>query len=131
MERAARIFVIKVLLLHALAFVLLLILTGIGVRNAYGRAQKQAVDQAPGWRVLAPVPLQTICVRHEPEGLSGEALDRHTLAWAERVNRSGRAYVTPAQLQGSWMVRLSLGSTTTEQADVEALWQTLQWSVAA
>lgn len=46
MERAARIFAIRVLLLHALAFVLLLILTGIGVRNAYRRAQEQAIDQA-------------------------------------------------------------------------------------
>lgn len=92
---------------------------------------KQAVEQAPDWQVVAPVPLQTICVRHAPAGLSGAALDQHTLAWAERINRSGRAYVTPAQLQGSWMVRLSLGSTLTEQADVEALWQTLQWSVAA
>src|SRR5947207_1950318 len=32
------------------------------------------------WRVLAPVPLQTLCVRHEPPGLEGEAPDRHTLA---------------------------------------------------
>jgi serine phosphatase RsbU (regulator of sigma subunit) len=46
MEHAARIFAIRVLLLHVLAFVLLLILTGIGVRNAYQRAQEQAIDQA-------------------------------------------------------------------------------------
>lgn len=103
------------------------------IRRDLAMAQwlKQAVDQAPDWRVVAPVPLQTVCVRHEPAGLAGDALDRHTLAWAERVNRSGRAYVTPAQLQGRWMVRLSLGSSTTEQSDVEALWQVLQWSVAA
>src|SRR5262249_53063184 len=40
----------------------------------------EAVRAAPGWRVLAPVPLQTVCVRHEPPGLAGEALDGHTLA---------------------------------------------------
>ena len=28
--------------------------------------------------------------------LTGEALDRHTLAWVERINRSGAAYLTPA-----------------------------------
>ena len=53
-------------------------------------------ERAPGWRVVAPVNLQTVCLRHEPEGLEGEALDRHTLDWADRLNRSGRAYVTPA-----------------------------------
>lgn len=46
MERAARIFAIRVLLLHVLGFVLLLIFTGIGVRNAYDRAQEQAIEQA-------------------------------------------------------------------------------------
>jgi aromatic-L-amino-acid decarboxylase len=80
------------------------------------------VRAAPGWRVLAPVPLQTVCVRHEPPGLAGEALDRHTLDWAERVNRSGGAYLTPAVLAGRWMVRVSVGAEATERAHVEALW---------
>jgi aromatic-L-amino-acid/L-tryptophan decarboxylase len=75
-----------------------------------------------GWKVLAPVPLQTICVRHQPDGLSGAQLDEHTLAWAERVNRSGHAYVTPAVLDGRWMVRVSIGALTTERPHVEALW---------
>src|SRR2546428_228430 len=37
------------------------------------------VKAAQGWQVLAPVPLQTLCVRHEPPGLSAKAIDRHTL----------------------------------------------------
>jgi len=81
-----------------------------------------AVAQTPGWRVLAPVRLQTVCIRHEPEGLSGEALDAHTLGWADRLNRSGAAYVTPAILDGRWMVRVSIGALPTERAHVEAFW---------
>jgi aromatic-L-amino-acid decarboxylase len=84
------------------------------------------IQSAPGWRVLAPVPLQTICVRHEPGGLDGEALDRHTLAWAEQVNRSGEAYLTPATLDGRWMVRVSIGAIPTERTHVEALWATMR-----
>jgi len=80
----------------------------------------------PQWRVLAPVALQTLCVRHEPPGLAGDALDRHTLAWAERVNASGEAYVTPAVLDGRWMVRISVGSLTTEREHVAALWDLLR-----
>jgi aromatic-L-amino-acid/L-tryptophan decarboxylase len=85
-----------------------------------------AARATPGWRVLAPVPLQTICLRHEPEGLAGEALDRHTLVWADRVNRSGGAYVTPAILDDRWMVRVSIGALATEHAHVEALWALLR-----
>jgi len=84
------------------------------------------VARTPHWRVLAPVPLQTVCVRHEPPGLGGEALDRHTLAWADRINRSGAAYLTPATLDGRWMVRVSVGALPTERGDLEALWAVMR-----
>jgi glutamate/tyrosine decarboxylase-like PLP-dependent enzyme len=86
----------------------------------------ETVRAAPGWRVLTPVPLQTICVRHEPPGMDGEALDRHTQAWADRVNRSGAAYLTPATLDGQWMVRVSIGSVTTEREHVAGLWKAMR-----
>jgi aromatic-L-amino-acid decarboxylase len=81
------------------------------------------------WSVVAPVPLQTVCVRHQPRGLDGEALDRHTLAWVDRVNRSGEAYLTPAVLDGRWMVRVSIGAEGTERTHVEALWAAMQRAV--
>jgi aromatic-L-amino-acid decarboxylase len=83
------------------------------------------VRARPGWKLLAPVQLQTLCLRHEPPGVEGEALDRHTLGWVERINRSGAAYLTPAQLDGRWMVRVSVGSVTTEREHVEALWKVM------
>jgi aromatic-L-amino-acid decarboxylase len=92
------------------------------------------VQAEPGWRVLAPVALQTVCLRHEPadlvdgagQVLDGEALDRHSLAWAEAVNASGRAFVTPALLDGRWMVRVSVGAELTQRTDVERLWADLR-----
>lgn len=87
---------------------------------------EQQVRAAHRWRVLAPVPLQTVCVRHEPEGLEGEALDRHTRGWVDRVNRSGRAYLTPAILDGRWMARVSIGAAPTEREHVEGLWHLMQ-----
>jgi aromatic-L-amino-acid/L-tryptophan decarboxylase len=84
------------------------------------------VEAADGWRLLAPVPLQTLCVRHEPAGLQGEALDRHTLAWVDRINRSGAAYLTPAMLDDRWMCRVSIGAIATEREHVEALWLQMQ-----
>ena len=93
----------------------------------------EQVAAAPGWRVVAPVTLQTVCVRHEPpefvapDGsvLDGEALDRHTLAWARAVNDSGRAFVTPSLLDGRWMVRVSIGAEATEREHVAQLWSQL------
>jgi aromatic-L-amino-acid decarboxylase len=84
------------------------------------------VDAAPLWKRVAPVPLQTICVRHEPAGLSGEALDKHTLGWVKRINESGKAFLTPAILDGRWMVRVAFGAEATEQRHVEELWALMQ-----
>jgi len=95
------------------------------IANAQWFAEQ--VQATPDWRVLAPVPLQTICVRHEPPGLTGEALDQHTLAWVDRVNRSGNAYLTPAILDGRWMVRVSIGAVPTEREHIESLWKLMRY----
>ena len=94
------------------------------MRNAQWLAKQ--LQATPDWRVLAPVVLQTVCVRHEPPSLTSEALDKHTLEWVERINRSGAAYLTPAVLDGRWMVRVSVGAETTEQRDVAGLWEVMR-----
>ena len=97
------------------------------LENAQWLAQQ--VRAAENWYVMAPVPLQTLCILHKPEGLEGEALDLHTQGWADRVNRSGGAYLTPAILGGRWIVRVSIGSIPTEREHVEALWGLIQREV--
>ena len=92
------------------------------------------VSSAPGWRVLAPVILQTVVLRHEPAGavsgtgavLDADALNAHTLAWADSVYASGAALVTPSLLDGVWSVRVSIGAEYTERRDIEELWSLLQ-----
>lgn len=88
------------------------------------------IAAAPAWRVLAPTPLQTVVFRHEPHGLAGDDLDRHTLGWLARVHATGAAWLTPTQLDGRWAVRASIGALATERDDVAALWQLLQDAVA-
>ncbi len=83
------------------------------------------------WHVLAPVPLQTLCVRHEPAGVAGDALDRHTLEWVARLNQSGEAYLTPALLDGRWMVRVSIGAELTEREHVAQLWRLMRDAAAS
>jgi aromatic-L-amino-acid decarboxylase len=95
------------------------------------------VSSTPGWRVLAPVTLQTVVLRHEPPGavsgtgvvLDADALNAHTIAWADAVNASGAALVTPSLLDGVWSVRVSIGAEVTERPDVEELWSLLQQAV--
>jgi len=84
------------------------------------------VEATPGWERLAKVPFQTVCLRHVPPGLRGEALDAHNLALAQAVNASGKAYVTAAVVKGVQLLRVSVGAEPTERGDLEALWTLFQ-----
>jgi aromatic-L-amino-acid decarboxylase len=86
------------------------------------------VRAEPGWELLAPVPLQTLCLRHVPDSLAGDeaALATHNLDLARRINEGGQAFLTPAVLKGRQMIRVSIGAESTERPQVEALWADLR-----
>jgi aromatic-L-amino-acid decarboxylase len=88
----------------------------------------ETVRAEPEWELVAPVPLQTVCVRHVPTPIAhdADALDAHTRSWAEAINATGLAFVTPAMHEGRWMVRVSIGEEATERHDVERLWQLMR-----
>jgi aromatic-L-amino-acid decarboxylase len=78
-----------------------------------------------GWEVVAPVRLQTVCVRHIPAGLTmksnAEAISEHTFAWVRDINTSGKAFLSPSILDDVWMARISVGVESTERHHLEAL----------
>ncbi|HZA50441.1 MAG TPA: pyridoxal-dependent decarboxylase [Myxococcaceae bacterium] len=85
------------------------------------------VDAAEGWERLAPVPLQTVCVRHVPRGEREEArLAAHNLEIASAVNRGGRAFLTPSVLKGKQMIRVSVAAMSTTREDVADVWRALR-----
>lgn len=98
---------------------------------------EQQIDEHQHWRIIAPVALQTLCVVHEPASVPADELDDYTQHWCEAINDSGHAMLTPAKVidpslvdsdrdANIWMVRISIGSLTTEREHVERLWQTMQ-----
>ncbi len=98
------------------------------IRRDLANAQwlKDQVDAAPEWERLAPVPLQTVCLRHRQPGLGETALAIHNLEIARRINEGGKAYLTPSMLKGKQILRVSIGAETTELRHVEALWEALK-----
>ena len=98
------------------------------IRRDLANAQWLAgqVAAAPGWEVVAPVVLQTVCVRHIPAGLDEAAVSAHNLAIGRRINDGGRAYLTPSLLDGKQILRIAIGAERTERTHVAALWTELQ-----
>lgn len=84
------------------------------------------ISDAPFWELVAPLSLQTVCVRHRPNGIGRVALDEHTRRWVEAINRSGVAYLTASELDDGWMARVSIGVETTERRHVALMWELMQ-----
>jgi aromatic-L-amino-acid decarboxylase len=84
------------------------------------------VRAAGDWELAAPPSLATICLRHAPRGLSGEALDRHNERILEQVNRSGRIYLSSTRLAGRVALRVSVGNPRTGEEHVKECWAVLQ-----
>ena len=75
------------------------------------------INERPEWEVVAPVRLQTVCVRHTPAGIGGDAdaVSAHNLGWVRSINTSGAAFLSPSLLDGQWMARVSVGVQSTER----------------
>ena len=100
------------------------------VDNAAWLAEQ--VVAAPEWGLLAPAPLQTVCLRHQPPALAGdeEALAAHNAAIVERVTASGEYYFGTSLLKGRLIIRVSVGAQPTERAHVAGVWAALQKAAA-
>ena len=95
---------------------------------ANARWLAEQIAAHPEWQLVSPLTLQTVCVRHDPGDIA--ELDQHTLRWVRDINDSGAAFLSPSQLDGRWMVRVSIGVEATERRHVEALWELMQSSAA-
>jgi aromatic-L-amino-acid/L-tryptophan decarboxylase len=84
------------------------------------------VEQAENFELLAPVPLNTVCFRYLPAGISdAEEINRINGELLEAVNATGNMYITHTKLSGKYALRLVVGQTYVERRHVEAAWELL------
>jgi aromatic-L-amino-acid decarboxylase len=76
----------------------------------------------PAFELAAPAPLNLVCFRLRDGG------DAANQALLERLNASGKLYLTHTVLDGQYTLRLSIGGTLTEERHVEAAWASIRES---
>ncbi|MEW5985804.1 MAG: pyridoxal-dependent decarboxylase [Chloroflexota bacterium] len=88
------------------------------VRQHVALAQDFArwVQGSADFDLAAPVPLNLVCFRHR----AGDDFNRQL---HERLNRSGRLYLSHTILDGRYTLRLCVGQTHTEARHVAQAWQ--------
>ena len=83
------------------------------------------VAAEPGLALAAPRSLALVCLRADT-GDGPAADDGATRALLDRVNASGRAFVTHTTVDGRYALRVAIGSVATGRADLDALWELLR-----
>ena len=77
------------------------------------------VRHEPGWELCAPRPFSVVCFRLEGSDEENEAL-------LERVNASGKVFLSGTRLGGRFVLRLAVGSARTNEDDVQLAWDVLR-----
>jgi len=90
------------------------------------RRHVELAQRFSGWvqdderfELVVPAPLNLVCFRH----VGGDAVNQELL---ERLNRSGRLYLTHTRLNERLTLRFCVGQTHTEEGHVQNAWQMIQ-----
>ncbi len=81
------------------------------------------------FELLAPVDLGLVCFRLD-DGREESGLDELNRKLLERVNASGRVFLTHTTLRGKYTVRLVVGQRTTEERHVRGAWDIISAAAA-
>jgi aromatic-L-amino-acid decarboxylase len=95
------------------------------------------VEESEDWEVLAPVPFSLVCFRACPR-VEGESeteqtarLDALNESIMNRINSTGKAYLSHTKLHGKLTLRLAIGNIHTAERHVREFWELLQQQKAA
>lgn len=89
------------------------------------------VRAAERWELLAPVGMSVVCFRHRPDGLDEAALAAHNAAILERVNASGRVFISHTALAGRYALRVAIGNLRSTQQHLDDAWTLLEQAANA
>ncbi len=91
---------------------------------------RQWVEEDSRFEVMAPVQFSLVCFRLKIEGADEEKLARLNAELLEKVNRSGRVFMTHTSLKGRYAIRMAIGQRATEERHVREAWDLLTQTAA-
>ena len=95
------------------------------VRNhvAWAHELRSWIEADPRFEPAAPTPLNLVCFRHR----GGDEENQRLM---DRLNRSGRLFLTSTRLDGKLTLRLCIGQTHVERRHVVAAWERIRSAAA-
>lgn len=89
---------------------------------AFGERIAKAVDADPRFERVAPVHFSLVCFRYK-----GSDEENRTLL--DRVNATGKAFLSHTVLNGQYVIRFAIGNFNTTQQDIDEIWDLICQSI--
>jgi aromatic-L-amino-acid decarboxylase len=94
------------------------------------------IDESPDWERLAPVPFALLCFRacprleEETEDARASRLNALNETLLNKLNASGKIFVSHTRLNDRFTLRLSIGNIRTTEAHIQQAWKELNEELA-
>jgi aromatic-L-amino-acid decarboxylase len=77
------------------------------------------IDEHPNFERVAPVPFSIVCFRYKGS-------DEENKKILEKINDTGRAFLSHTVLNGRVVIRFAIGNLATRWEDVQEVWDAIQ-----
>ncbi|NUM61775.1 MAG: aminotransferase class I/II-fold pyridoxal phosphate-dependent enzyme, partial [Ignavibacteriaceae bacterium] len=84
------------------------------------------VDNENDFELMAPVLFSTICFRYNPGNKTEEELNNLNEKLFEKINSSGKIFLSHTKLNDKFVIRLTIGSIRHERRHIEEAWQIIK-----
>jgi aromatic-L-amino-acid/L-tryptophan decarboxylase len=92
-----------------------------------GQWFKDAVDTTPGFERMALAPLNLICFRYKPKGMTDESsIDAFNIKLMQQLNDSGSMLLTHTKLNGRFAIRFVAAQTHSKLEHVKEAWKVIK-----
>lgn len=93
----------------------------------YAKAQLTRFEIHPDIEIMAPVPLNLICFRFHPLHIQDEhQLDQLNEQLLQRLNATGKMYLTHTRLNGKYVIRWVMGHTYLQERHIVEAWELMK-----
>lgn len=84
------------------------------------------IEKENDFEVMAPTPFSTVCFRFNPGFKSENDLNKLNELLLEKINQSGKLFLSHTKLNDKFVIRLTIGSIRHEQRHIEEAWNLIR-----
>ena len=84
------------------------------------------IEADKDFELMAPVPLNTVCFRYRPDGMSDSEVDRINEQINHALNDSGKMYLTHTKVNGRYVLRMVTAQTNVTEYHVTEAWNLIR-----